>query len=275
LDCDINQEKLQIDLLQQTSQIISDQLKYDIAAKKYEQEKLQQELKDMADKYQELKNALEKAQNDLSVANDKAYQYKNERDAARAEVQNLQDQLQALQQTLSFDAKASPRMNYKQFSGNSDGLDKFYDYPSPKDTNYVIVNGGIYDVLPAKITQSPSKAPTNGNKGDMCCDLLPPDSRVGNADHATDKINRTSKKKVAQDSITQLHAFGKLVQDAPQENPASDISGQYIMDKFSALGSALNNMGASEDKSSSDKDKENLLSREDDIDEGIVFKICS
>jgi len=172
LDCDINQEKLQIDLLQQTSQIISDQPKYDIAVKKDEREKLQQELKNMADKCQELKNALEKAQNDLSVANDKVYQYKNERDAARAEAQILQDQLQVLQQTLAFDAKASPKMNYKQFSGNSDGLDKFYDCPSPKDTNYVIVNGGIYDVLPPKIAQSPSKAPTNGKKETCMCAMI-------------------------------------------------------------------------------------------------------
>lgn len=110
--------------LQQTQNL----LKNDITALKEEQIKLHQELQKMADQYhdvltqnnhfrwdnQELQNALEKAQTelqlfislqeqvpiDLSATNDKAYKYKSERDAARMQVQNLQEQLQVLQQTL-------------------------------------------------------------------------------------------------------------------------------------------------------------------------------
>jgi len=62
-----------------------------------------------------------------------------------------------------------------------------------------------------------------------------------------------------------LYALGKLVQDASQENPTFGISGQGDMDEFSVL----NNMRTNEGKSSSDEDKENLLSRENNIDEGL------
>jgi len=283
---DINQERPQIEFMQQTSQTILDQPNHDVAAIKDEQVKLWQdlELKNMADKFQnvasqinhlrnnnqKLKNALEKAQNDLSVANDKAYQYKIERDAARAKAQNLQDQLHVLQQMLDaqVETRTSPRnvrMNYKQFSGSSDTLDQFYDCLTADDTNHVIVNGKVYDVLPPKVTQSPSKTFINDKKGDICGDLLPTDSRVGNADYATVKIkNRKSKQKVAQ---------GDTMQDTPKENPTLGISGQGNMDEFGVLGGVINNMGASEDKGSLDEDKKNLLSREYDIDEGIVFKV--
>jgi len=44
----------------------------------------------------------EKVPVDLSATNDKAYRYKSERDAARMQVQNLQEQLQVLQQTLGM-----------------------------------------------------------------------------------------------------------------------------------------------------------------------------
>ena len=144
--------------------------------------------------------------------------------------------------------------------------DQIYDTLPPNDTN---VEGDIYDILPPKATQPP----TTTNEVDMDYDVLPPVSRVATANYATVQLkNRSAGGKkdapVKDDDIPELDALGKLVQDAPEENMTFGNGGQ---DEISTLGSVLNNMGASEDKSSSEEGKWDLPSGEDDEDEGTVY----
>ena len=144
--------------------------------------------------------------------------------------------------------------------------DQIYDCLPPMNANSTAEGGDIYDVLPPK-------APTTANE-DMDYDELPPGPKVGTSGYAVvQKQRKVEQNTVQDDSMPELDALGKLVQDVPEEDTTFGNGGQGNVDEFSALGSVLNNMGASEDyKSSSDEGKWDLPSDdEEDEGEGMVY----